>query len=210
MKRKDTEVIIFNDDDLSLEICIDSSSETIWLSQAEIATLFEATSDNIGLHIKNIIDDGELDGVSTTEDFSVVETEGNRRVKRNILHYNLDMIISVGYRVKSARATRFRKWATAVLKEYAIKGYAINEPKIDHDKYLQLLNILNRTSHQIELKEILDILEQYTLGVQLLDDYDYQRIQKPKGVHSTYWLEYSLINEMKPNHESNVLGVERE
>lgn len=124
------------------------------------------------------------------------------------------MIISVGYRVKSSRATRFRKWATSVLKDYAIKGYAININKVNYDKQLQLLKLLERTTDQIEAKEILDILEGYTLGLQLFDDYDHQRIRKPKGNSSTYVLEYNecinLVNEMKYNHKSYVFGIERE
>lgn len=96
-KESRNEIILFNDENLTLEVKVDPNSETIWLSQTQMASLFETTSDNIGLHIKNIIDENELDTISTTEEFSVVRTEGNRSVKRKIQHYNLDMIISVGY-----------------------------------------------------------------------------------------------------------------
>ena len=124
------------------------------------------------------------------------------------------MIISIGYRVRSKRATMFRKWATNVLKDYAIKGYALNKSKVSHEKQLQLIRILERTSEQIESKEILSILEQYTMSLQLLDDYDHQRIRKPKGVDSTHVLKYDecmdLIDEMRRDHESDVFGLERE
>ncbi len=124
------------------------------------------------------------------------------------------MIISIGYRTKSTRATKFRKWATSVLKDYAIKGYAINQNKVSYEKYLQLINVLERTSDRIESKEILSILEQYTLSLQLLDDYDHQRIKKPKGTESTYLLKYDecikLIDEMRQINDSDVFGVERE
>lgn len=215
------EVIVFNDKDLTLEVNVSPKEDTVWLSLNQISDLFEKNKSTVSRHINNIINEREIDDISSvaknaTEliDKFDPRTGKIRKTPVIVTYYNLDMIISVGYRVKSARATRFRKWATSVLKDYAMKGYVINELKINHDKYLQLLNILNRTSHQIESKEILDILEQYTLGLQLLDDYDHQRIQKPKGVHSTYRLEYNecirLINEMKLNHESNVFGVERE
>lgn len=136
MRKSKNEVIIFNDEEITLEVTLNPKSETIWLSQLQMSELFETTSDNIGLHIKNVIDEEELDHISTTEEFSVVRKEGKRNVRRNILHYNLDMIISVGYRVKSKRATKFRKWATNILKDFAVKGYVINQKKIDSGKYL--------------------------------------------------------------------------
>ena len=130
------------------------------------------------------------------------------------MYYNLDVIISVGYRVKSKRGIQFRKWATAILKDYAIKGYAIDNNKFNYDKQLQLLKILERNTDKIESKEILDILERYTLRLQLLDDYDHQRIKKPKGEKSTYKLIYreciEFIEKMRVNHESDVFGIERE
>ena len=101
--------------------------------------------------------------MSTTGEFPVVQKEGERMINRRILHYNLDMVISVGYRVKSKRATLFRKRATGILKDFAIKGYALNQSKITYEKQLQLIRMLERTSDQIESKEILNILEQYTL-----------------------------------------------
>jgi Virulence protein len=129
------------------------------------------------------------------------------------MYYNLDVIISVGYRVKSKRGIAFRKWATQILKEYAVKGYAINQSKIDYDKYMKVLKLLENTTTQLEATEILNILEQYTLGLQLLDDYDHQRISKPKGENSIYQLTYEdclvLIEEMKKNHKSDVFAIER-
>jgi len=105
--------------------------ETVWLSQKQMAELFDKDSDTIGLHFKNIFNEGELDENSTTEFFSVVQREGKRNVKRNIKFYNLDAIISVGYRVNSVRGTQFRQWATQRLKDYLVKGYAINEKRLE-------------------------------------------------------------------------------
>ncbi len=124
------ETVIFEDGELQLDVSVRADDDTVWLTQKQMSILFEASTDNIGLHIKNIYREKELDKQSTTEDFSVVQKEGNRTVKRTLKHYNLDMILSVGYRVKSKRATIFRKWANEILKEYMIKGYTVNEKRV--------------------------------------------------------------------------------
>lgn len=109
---------------------------TIWLSQKNISLLFDTSTDNIGLHIKNIYSEGELNEVSTTEDFSVVQQEGNREVCRTIKHYNLDLIIAVGYRVNSKRATAFRQWATAILRDFTLRGYIIDRKRMENGAFL--------------------------------------------------------------------------
>lgn len=129
---------IYNTGELELKVSIED--ETLWLSQKQLAELFDTSVDNIGLHFKNIYKEKELDENATTEDFSVVQKEGKREVKRKIKHYNLDAIISVGYRVNSSKATRFRQWATSVLKSYITNGYAINTHKINE---LRLANLEN-------------------------------------------------------------------
>jgi hypothetical protein len=121
------EIILYNDKP-NVEVRLDN--DTIWLNQKQMAELFEKDSDTIGLHLKNIFKTKELDKKATTEKYSVVQTEGNRQVNRNILFYNLDAIISVGYRVNSKQGTQFRIWANSVLKEYLVKGYAINEKRL--------------------------------------------------------------------------------
>ena len=105
--------------------------ETVWLSQRQMSVLFDTSSDNVGLHLKNIYAEGELLEEATTEDFSVVRQEGTRQVRRSVRHYNLDAIISVGYRVKSATATQFRIWATKRLREYLVQGYSINQQRLE-------------------------------------------------------------------------------
>jgi len=131
-----SDIVVYTDGELELKISV--NEENIWLNQLQISELFETSSDNISLHLKNIYKEKELNENSTTEDFSVVRQEGNRSVKRNIKHYNLDAIISVGYRISSLKATKFRQWATSVLKNYIQNGYAINTHKITE----QRLNIL--------------------------------------------------------------------
>jgi len=123
------EILLYQSNELSehIEVRIDEERETIWLTQKQMGFLFEKDTDTIGLHLKNIFSDGELDEEATTELFSVVQKEGNRNVKRNINFYNLDAILSVGYRVNSKRGTQFRQWATQRLKDYLLKGYALNQ-----------------------------------------------------------------------------------
>lgn len=149
--------------------------ETIWLTQKAMAELFDCTPDNISLHLKNIFADGELDETSTTEDFSVVQTEGARQVKRKTKFYNLDAIISVGYRVNSRRATQFRIWATNVLKEYMIKGFAMDDERLKQgrtafgkDYFRELLERVRsiRASERRIWQQITDIFAECSL------DYD--------------------------------------
>ena len=120
------EIVIYQPDDVSFRIDVRIEDETVWLSQAQMAELFQSTKQNISLHINNIYKEGELEKESTVKDYLTVQSEGKRQVKRKITIYNLDVIISVGYRVKSQQGTRFRIWATKVLKDYLLKGYVLN------------------------------------------------------------------------------------
>jgi len=122
------EIILYQSTELAehIEVRVDEKAETIWLTQKQMAMLLGKDTDTIGLHLKNIFIEQELDENSTTEFFSVVQKEGNRNVKRKVKYYNLDAILSVGYRVNSKRGTQFRQWATQILKDYLLKGYALN------------------------------------------------------------------------------------
>src|SRR5574344_1388333 len=131
-------LVVYNDGELELKVSVDS--ETIWLTQLQMSQLFDTSTDNVGLHLKNIYLEKELDENSTTEFFSVVRKEGNRLVKRELKHYNLDVIICVGYRVSSSKATKFRQWATSVLKNYIQNGYVINHHKITEQRLFALEN----------------------------------------------------------------------
>ena len=136
----ESEIFIYQSAEEANEIQVRLESDTIWLSQKQMAELFEKDTDTIGLHLKNIFQTGELDEKSTTEEYSVVQKEGNRNVKRSIKHFNLDAIISVGYRVNSVRGTQFRIWANKVLREYLVKGYAVNQEVLErkNEKLKQL------------------------------------------------------------------------
>ena len=140
-------LVVYSDGELELKVSVDS--ETIWLTQLQMSQLFDTSTDNVGLHLKNIYLEKELDENSTTEFFSVVRKEGNRLVKRELKHYNLDVIICVGYRVSSLRATKFRQWATSVLKNYIQNGYVINGEKITNDRFVSLENDVNILKSQI-------------------------------------------------------------
>ena len=124
------EVLVYSAPDGSVRVDVRLERETVWLSQRQMAELLGTTSDNVGLHLKGIFDEGELVTAATTEDFSVVQVEGRRRVRRQVKHYNLDAIISVGYRVNSRRGTQFRIWATRTLREHLLAGYTLNERRL--------------------------------------------------------------------------------
>ncbi|MCT7444432.1 RhuM family protein [Aliarcobacter cryaerophilus] len=131
-------LVVYNDGELELKVSVDS--ETIWLTQKQIAEVFGGTKQNISLHINNIYKEKELDKISTVKYYLTVQKEGNREVTRNIEHYNLDMILSLGYRINSIKATKFRQWATSVLKNYIQNGYAINNHKITEQRLFALEN----------------------------------------------------------------------
>ena len=212
--RNQFELVKFSENDFEIDVRADFENETVWLSQKEMATLFNVSADNIGLHIQNILKDGELD-FSTTEKSSVGQTEGKRKVKRSINLYNLDMIISVGYRVKSSRGITFRRWANKVLKDYLIKGYAVNNHRLEVlNKVVDIQNKMLASVLNIETFELKEVIDKYTNALDLLDDYDHQRISKPSGIKSAVRINYQeardIIDSMKFGNESNVFGVEKE
>ena len=140
-------IVVYNDGELELKVSM--NEETIWLTQSQMSELFDTSTDNIGLHLKNIYKEKELNENSTTENSSVVRQEGNRKVTRVIKHYNLDMIISIGYRVNSFTATKFRQWATKILKNYIQNGYVINGEKITNERFVNLENDVNTLKSQM-------------------------------------------------------------
>lgn len=179
-------IVIYETDDGQTAIEVQVRTETIWLSQTQMAILFDKDSDTIGLHLKNIFRSGELDEAATTEKSSVVQREGSRQVKRNTKIYNLDAIISVGYRVNSKKGTQFRIWANNILKQYLLQGYALNEQKLreQQDKLADLQHAIalsyrlvhNKDLSVRESQGILAILEQYSHALTVLDNYDHQRL----------------------------------
>lgn len=183
----ESKIVIYKSQEGNSEIQVKLEGDTIWLSQRQMAELFEKDSDTISLHLKNIFQTGELDEESTTEDYPVVQVEGKRKVKRSIRHYNLDAIISVGYRVNSKRGTQFRIWANKILREYLVKGYSIDHRVFE--KNIEKLNELQETLRIIrtsvgskelsgtESKGLLNIISDYSYALDILDQYDYQTLK---------------------------------
>lgn len=206
------DIVIFKNGELELEVSVSKDRETVWLSQKQMSQLFKVSTDNVGLHIKNILDEQELDS-STAEESSVVQKEGNRFVKRKIKVYNLDMILAVGYRVKSPNGIVFRKWATSILKDYMLKGYAINQKRVEAlDRTVKIQSRIIASTLELDEKEVLNVVEAYADALSMLDDYDHGCLTKPDGKDTVYRLSYeecrNLIDSMR--FKSDVFGVEKE
>lgn len=184
---EENKIQIFQTDDGSTRIEVRFDHDTLWLSQTQMAELFDKDSDTIGLHLKNIYESDELEEDSTTEESSVVRHEGKRQVRRKIRFYNLDAVISVGYRVNSRKGTQFRIWATQRLRDYLVQGYSLNQQRLEsqQEKLAELRQAIALSSRLIQNKDlstdesqaILAILEKYSLALTVLDDYDHQRLQ---------------------------------
>ena len=221
-----SEIKIYKTDEGKTSIEVKLEKETVWLSQKQMAELFEKDSDTIGLHLKNIYKSGELEEILTTEKYSVVRQEGNRKVKRQIKFYNLDTIISVGYRINSKRGIQFRKWANQILKNYLIKGYAINQQSLE--KQAEQLNELKETikilGNALEYKELsndeskglLKIISDYSYALEILDQYDYQTLKiENTSIKVIYRLTYEeavkQIELVKKTYgNSNLFGHEKD
>ena len=206
-------IIKFMNGDLQIDVTVSPNEETVWLNRNQLATLFDRDVKTIGKHINNALKE-ELDS-STVAKFATVQKEGSRNITREIDYYNLDMIISVGYRVKSQNGVIFRKWATSILHDFMIKGYAINQKRLDVlNKTIAIQSRMLASALNIEEKEVLNVIEAYSNALTLLDDYDHGTIPKPDGIASIYRLTYEecreLIDSMKYGNFSDVFGVEKE
>ncbi len=181
------EIVVYESSDGEVRVDVRLEQETVWLSQRDMATVFRTSTDNVGLHLKNIFSDEELSEKATTEDFSLVQTEGRRRVRRRVKHYNLDAIISVGYRVNSRRGVRFRQWATRTLSEHLVRGFTANERRLAErglHEARQTLDLLARTLKSQALVDeigqaVLDLISGYADTWRLLLEYDEDRLQMP-------------------------------
>lgn len=221
-----SEIKIFQVEDGNTEVEVKIDRESVWLSQKQMSALFEKDTDTIGLHLKNIFKSGELEEDATTEESSVVQKEGNRTVKRTIKFYNLDAIISVGYRVNSKRGTQFRIWANKVLKQYLIDGYSINERLLAREnkqlKELQdaakmLADVLNYTKLSDDESEgLIRIISDYAYALEILDQYDYQslkidRITRDEIYRLTYEEAIDQINKARAKLKSgDLFGKEKD
>lgn len=222
---KENKIIIYKTKDGETEIDVSMQNETLWLTQKSMAELFACSTDNISLHLKNIFKEQELDKNSTTEDFSVVQKEGERQVKRTQTFYNLDAIISVGYRVNSTKATQFRIWATKTLKKYLTQGYVVNKNLLQQQKEkfatlqqtIDLLNrsLINQAENLKQAQDISNILNDFVKGLNLLDDYDHQQLDKKgktkrKAIRIKTQDFLTIIDKMKGEFASDVFAVPKD
>ncbi len=212
MEEKNNEIILFENQGVKLEVNL--KDETVWLTQKQMAELFDKDRRTITRHIQNIYKDGELEEESVCSFFEHTAEDGK---KYKVQYYNLDMIISIGYRVNSKRGIIFRKWATKVLKDYMLKGYAVNQRRLEYlEKTIKLIDIANRIDDRLEnndAKEILKVIGEYSKALDLLDDYDHRTLKKVKGNIDERKIEYSecinIINKLRFNEESSLFAVER-
>ena len=212
------QIIIYQTDDDQTQIDVRLENETVWLTQAQMAELFQTDRTSIVRHINKIYADDELDRDSTCAKIAQVQKEGQRTVRRSIPYFNLDMIISVGYRVNSKRGVKFRQWANCVLKQYLIKGYAINE-RLRHEQISelrQLVQVVSRTlqhreqENTIETQDLLDVVVDYTYALDTLDNYDYERLTidqttKVASFHATYENAMEQIQRLRDKFGASVL-----
>ena len=207
---KTNEIVLFEAEDKSVTLPVAVQNETVWLNRNQMAVLFDRDVKTIGKHIKNALDE-EVDS-STVAKFATVQMEGDRQVERNVEYYNLDVIISVGYRVKSKRGVEFRKWANSVLKQYILQGYAVNNNRIS--QLGEVIRIMKRTEDSLDSKQVLSVIERYSTALDLLDSYDHQNMQRPKGNDATYVLTYEeckqVISVMRFGSESELFGREKD
>ena len=214
MKKDKFDLVRFTDKDFELDVRADLKNNTVWLTQEEIARLFERNQAVISRHIANIFKEGELNRATSMQKMHKSFSDDNSN-HRPPIYYNLDVIISVGYRVKSPRGVAFRKWALEKLKEYLIKGYAINQKRLEAlNKTIDIQNRMLAYSLNIDKEELIKVINEYTRALDLLDNYDHQTLVKPKGEKTAYVMSYQeardIIDSMKFNEMSSVFGVEKE
>ena len=212
MEEKKNEIILFENQGVKLEVNV--KDETVWLTQKQMAELFGKDRRTITRHIQNIYKDEELEENSVCSFFEHTAEDGK---KYNVQYYNLDMIISVGYRVNSKQGVAFRKWANNVLKDYMLKGYAVNQKRLEYlEKTIKLIDIANRMDERLEVndaKEILKVIGSYSKALNLLDDYDHRTLKKVKGNIDERKIKYDdcidIIKKLNFNQESSLFAVER-
>ena len=213
MEEKKNEIILFENQGVKLEVNV--KDETVWLTQKQMAELFDKDRKTITRHIQNIYKDGELEENSVCSFFEHTADDGK---KYKVQYYNLDMIISVGYRVNSKRGIIFRKWATKILKDYLLKGYVVNQKRLEYlEKTVKLIDIANRMDERLEdadAKGILKVIGEYSKALDLLDDYDHRTLKKIKGTTDNRIISYeecmNIIHNLKFGEKSEIFGVERD
>lgn len=200
------DIIIFESSDHEVHLDVQLGEQTVWLSQEQMSALFGRDVSTISRHIKNALKEGEISSESNLQKVQKSRSDGAN------VYYDLDVVISVGYRVKSQRGVEFRRWATDVLRRYIIEGHVANEKRLE--QLGQVARIMARIPDSLETRQVLDIVQGYTLALDLLDDYDHQRLSMPEGDVTTYILDYDecrwVIDGMRFGGESDLFGVEKD
>ena len=213
---KKNEIVLFETDDkeIKLSVPVDVEQETVWLNRNQMADLFDRDVKTIGKHINNALRE-ELDAQVVVAKFATTTRHGAIEGKMQTHmtdYYNLDVIISVGYRVKSKRGVEFRKWANSVLKQYILQGYAVNNNRIA--QLGEVIQIMKRNQNSLDSKQVLSVIEKYSTALDLLDAYDHQNMERPKGKEASYVLTYEectdVISSMRFGDESDLFGKEKD
>ena len=210
MEEKKNEIILFENQGVKLEVNL--KDETVWLTQSQMSELFGKDRTVITRHINNIFNERELEEKSNVQKMHFANSD------RPVALYSLDVIISVGYRVKSKEGTKFRIWANKILKDYMLKGYAINKQRLEYlEKTVKLIDIANRMDERLEgndAREILKVIGSYSKALNLLDDYDHRTLKKVKGTIDDRIIQYQdcmdIIHKLKFNEKSDIFGIERD
>ena len=208
----ENEILFFETEDKQVKLPVNVENGSVWLNQNQIAKLFDRDVKTIGKYISTALKE-ELDNIeSNVAEFATVQMEGNREVERNVEYYNLDVIISVGYRIKSKRGVEFRRWANSVLKQYILNGYAVNDIRIR--QLGEVIRIMTRPENESDSRQVLSVIEKYSSALDLLDAYDHQNMTRPEGNRATYVLSYEecmdVIQSMRFGDESDLFGKEKD
>ena len=203
------EIILYETSDHAVRLNVNTDGDTVWLNRAQLSELFDRDIKTIGKHINNALNEELSEDNSVVAKFATTAADGKTY---QVEHYSLDVIISVGYRVKSQRGVEFRQWANNVLKEYIIKGYAVNNKRIQQTG--EVIRIMKRAENQLDAKQVLSVIEKFNTALDMLDAYDHQTIQKPSGSKAVYVLDYNecrrVIDEMKFASQSTLFGNEKD
>ena len=202
------EIVLFETEDKNVSLPVVVENETVWLTQEQMSELFDTARSSIAYHIGNVFKENELEEMTSVEIFDRSKNKASRPPK----YYNLDVIISVGYRVKSKRGVEFRRWANSVLKKYILQGYAVNANRIS--QLGEVIRIMKRTEESLDSKQILSVIERYSTALDLLDSYDHQTMTRPKGNEAIHVLTYEeckdVIATMRFGNESDLFGKEKD
>ena len=206
------EMVLFESEDGEVKLDVELVGGAVWLTEDQMAALFGQSKAEIARHISNVHEEGEADREATCAKGARTQAEGGAGASCEDEAFSLDVVISVAYRVKSKRGIEFRRWATGVLRHYVVNGYAENERRLA--QLGKIARVMDRIPNSPEAKDILSVVKAYSGALDLLDDYDHQRIAKPKGCAATYVLEYdecrSLIASMRFSRDSDLFGVEKD